>query len=190
VEEEIWKDIPGYEGYYRVSNMGRVKSLSRLKRCGCGFYEEPDILLKPKKAGSGRLYVSLHKNGKRNNLYVHRLVLITFVGPCPEGMECCHKEDNPLNNRLENLRWDTHKNNIIDRINNDKQVKGSRSGRSILTEESVMEIKKILFRGGYKIKDLASKFGVAISTISAIKNGINWKHVTLGDDYAHTEILQ
>ena len=87
--------------------MGRVKSLGRLKRCGCGFYEEPDILLKPKKAGAGRLYVSLHKNGKRNNLYVHRLVLITFVGPCPEGMECCHKDDNPLNNRLENLRWDT-----------------------------------------------------------------------------------
>ena len=51
MEEEIWKDIPGYEGYYQVSNMGRVKSLNRLKQCGCGFYEEPDILLKPKKAG-------------------------------------------------------------------------------------------------------------------------------------------
>jgi len=191
VEEEIWKDIPGYEGLYQVSNLGRVKSLSRLKRCGrSSFYEEPDILLKPKKAGAGRLYVSLYKNGKRNNLYIHRLVLITFVGPCPQGMECCHYDDNPLNNRLDNLRWDTHKNNVIDRINNDKQVRGSRSGVSILTEQAVTEIKKILSIGGYKIKEIAKKYGVAMSTISEIKNGNNWKHITLGGDYAHTEISQ
>lgn len=44
--------------------------------------------------------------------------------------------------------------------------------------------------GGYKIKEIAKKYGVAMSTISEIKNGNNWKHITLGDDYAHTEISQ
>ena len=121
MSEEQWLPVVGYEGLYEVSSEGRVRSLDRWieKRNGSRcFYR--GTLLKPGRTESNHLFVVLpsRNGGPRVNARVHRLVLEAFVGPCPEGMEGCHRDDNPTNNHIENLRWDTHSENTLDRVRN------------------------------------------------------------------------
>lgn len=107
MDEEIWKDIEGYEGLYMVSNLGRVKSLN-YNRTG------KEKILKPQKNSKGRFQVSLCKNRKQVKRQVHSLVLESFVpNPDPENLtECNHKDENPENCIVSNLEWISHKNNI------------------------------------------------------------------------------
>ena len=116
VDGEIWRDIPGYEGIYQVSDHRRVKSLSRMVQGRFGTRTHAGRILKQTDNGDGRLRVSLSSPNGKSKKQVHRLVLEAFVGPCPEGMECCHWDDNPQNNHLSNLRWDTRSANRIDRL--------------------------------------------------------------------------
>ena len=67
---------------------------------------------------NNHMYVSLCHSGNISRKYIHRLVLEAFVGPCPNGAEGCHWDDNPLNNNLENLRWDTRSANRQDAVRN------------------------------------------------------------------------
>ena len=97
---EIWKDIPGYEGAYRVSSSGRIWS-SRYSR---------ELKSYTDKDRAGRVRVSL----KGKTFKVHTLVALAFLGPRPEGMEVCHNNGNPRDNRVENLRYDTHSENAKD----------------------------------------------------------------------------
>ena len=170
--EEIWKDIPGYEGLYQVSNLGRVKSLPRvvLRRMKNGKIHPHRIhekLLAPARQYRGHQQVCLCKEGIENHQFVHRLVLLAFVGPCPEGMEVCHNDSNPANNRLDNLRYDTHLNNQIDMA-----YVGNRS-RQIIKVPQVYEIRARLEHGDTCIA-IAEDYGVDKSTISKIKQGRNW----------------
>lgn len=113
---EQWKPVPGYEGSYEVSDQGRVRSLDRLVPGKDGRVTRfHGRVLKPWENQVGHKYVQLGRKDKR---IVHRLVLETFVGPCPEGMEACHWNDVPGDNRLENLRWDTRRANSLDRQRN------------------------------------------------------------------------
>lgn len=73
--------------------------------------------------------------------YIHRLVLLAFVGPCPPGMECCHIDGNPINNRLSNLRWGTRRENMEDRVRHGCDNGGIRNGMSRLTVADVVEIR-------------------------------------------------
>lgn len=103
--KEIWKDIKGYEGYYQVSNLGRVKSLDRINSRGFQMIGKP---LNINKLVSGYCTVSLCKNGKPIICLVHRLVAETFI-PNPENLPCVnHKDENPSNNCVDNLEWCTH----------------------------------------------------------------------------------
>lgn len=96
--EEIWKDVPGYEGLYRVSNMGRVKRVASDR-----------ILLYDCSDKRGYLRVTLCKYGKTKRHLVHRLVAFAFI-PNPYGYRCVnHLDENPLNNCVENLEWCSHK---------------------------------------------------------------------------------
>lgn len=106
--EEIWKDIEGYENLYQVSNMGRVKSLDKLD--GIGRTVKGKILsLTADK--DGYLQVSLYKNGANKRCKVHRLVAQAFI-PNPENKLCVdHINTIKDDNRIENLRWVTHKEN-------------------------------------------------------------------------------
>ena len=109
---ETWKPVVGYEDLYEVSDHGNVRSLDKKvpNRYSTRFI--PGKLLKGTPNKDGYLYVSLYKNTQRTRFLIHRLVLETFVGSCPEGMECLHKDHNRSNNHLSNLDWDTHKNNV------------------------------------------------------------------------------
>ena len=98
--EEIWKDIDGYEGLYQISNLGNVKSLN---------YRNQGIerILTPKCNNAGRLWVELARNGDRKPMLIHRLVAMAFI-PNPNGYpQVNHMDENPKNNRVDNLEWCT-----------------------------------------------------------------------------------
>jgi hypothetical protein len=144
MENEIWKDVPGYEGLYRVSNYGQVK---RLIGIGC---KQERILKFNKKSNQGHLQVDLSKNGERKKILVHRLVLKTFMGKCPNKMECRHLDGNPRNNRLDNLKWGTKNENTKDSIEHKRhwfsnnRFIGSGHPMAKLNEYQVLKIKKLL----------------------------------------------
>lgn len=108
---EKWLPVPGYEGIYEVSDLGRVRSLDRLDSLG---RLRPGLELRPRVDRGG--YLLIHAGGKpRRTLRVHRLVLLAFVGPPPEGAdEALHGDGDPSNNALPNLRWGTRAENAAD----------------------------------------------------------------------------
>ena len=115
---EEWKPIPGYEGLYSVSDQGRVRAEAKVTLRNGIVQPRKQRMLSPVPLPSGHLKVRLTRDGHVKAFLVHRLVLLAFVGPCPEGMEGCHLDDDPKNNRLSNLRWDTRSANMHDRVRN------------------------------------------------------------------------
>lgn len=110
---ERWKDVVGFDGY-EVSDLGRVRSW--FKSGGRGSRADKPRLLKLRPLKNyPYLRVGLTRDNRIHDKRVHRLVLEAFVGPCPEGMECSHADDNKYNNRLVNLSWDTRENNLAKR---------------------------------------------------------------------------
>jgi len=148
---EIWKDVPGYEGRYQVSDEGRVKSFRRRK---------DGVLLAPGRMPCGHLSVAL---GRGHSRCVHELVLLAFVGPRQPGQECLHGNGIPSDNNLSNLRWGTRSENLRDKTLHDQNK---------LKLSDVIAIKAALknYRRGLQ-RDLARQYGVTESTISAIKLG-------------------
>ena len=168
---EIWKDIPGYEGKYQVSNLGRVKSLPRVQEQmskGKNYHTHkiPGKILKPRKKKCGHMQV--HICGK--NEAVHKLVMLTFVGERPTGVEICHNDSNPANNSLDNLRYDTREANRVDMIF---------AGNQARQKLSVCDVKTIrnLLADGSGIQSIADRYGVSYSTIWNIKKGETFKCV-------------
>src|SRR5262245_59090069 len=110
--KEIWRWVVGYKGYYKVSDLGRVKSVGKFCKTKSSLGEWTLREIKPRilkqSWRDGRLCVVLSKKGKRTTFRVHKLVLEAFIGPCPSGMECCHRNDEREDNELTNLYWGTH----------------------------------------------------------------------------------
>ncbi len=162
----MFKKIKNYD--YEVSDIGEIRNIKTGR-----------ILKQYSNNKYGRLEIGLCKNGKRKHFYVHRLVLTAFVGSCPKGMEGCHNNGKADDNRVANLRWDTHKNNNQDRELHGHTAKGSKNGLAKLTEEQVKEIRA---KYKYKSKDtntstLAKEYGVCNQEINNIVTNKYWKHV-------------
>lgn len=173
--EEIWKDVVGYEGYYQVSNLGNVKSLTRKLKLPCGqirTYKGRKI--KPDTDSNGYQIIGLSKNGIVKEGKVHQLVLKAFVSPCPEGQVCRHFPDrNPANNKLENLQWGTkQQNNGTDRVVHGNSNDGYRCGGAKLT---LIQVKEIRQSKNKTQTALAKQFGVTQSTIFDIIHRKSWK---------------
>lgn len=157
---EIWKDIPGYEGKYQASSLGRIRSLDRQigtpGTVGCKFMK--GRVLRPGPTKSGHLYVVLGHGAAGTP--VHQLIARTFIGPRPEGTEVCHNDGDPTNNRADNLRYDTRTNNILDVFKNGKHWRklSLKDVREILNEPSTVT-------GA----SLAKKYGVSQTTISRVR---------------------
>ncbi len=115
--------------------------------------------------------------GNTKTYTVHRLVLETFVGSCPEGMEACHIDGNSLNNKLTNLKWDTKSRNELDKYKTKTDNRGSRNGRAKLNEHQVKIIKKLL---SYKVlthMEISKIFDMSKSIIDQISINKCWKHI-------------
>lgn len=167
-----FRHIPGLPGYVADSE-GRIWSCKRGPfRAGAiavGAWRQLTEHQLPK----GYRFVGLSHKGKRAHELVHRLVLLAFVGPCPDGMECRHFPDhNPANNRPSNLQWGTPTENVRDTINQGRFKHCHRfcesHGRAKLTDDQAREICRLYAMGGVKQIDLARQFGVSQTEISKI----------------------
>lgn len=123
--------------------------------------------------------VSLKRGGKTVTLYVHRLLLETFVGPCPPGMECRHLDNDPTNIRLRNLAWGTKAENEADKVANGTTNRGQRNGMSKLTDDQVVEIRMRYAAGGITQLQLAKEYGVSDGRICDIVNGQSHTHLPM-----------
>lgn len=111
---EIWKPVVGFEGYYEVSSLGRVRSVERLLVDKIGRrYVWPSVVLSPSKAvRTGHLWLYLSKNNRRERFFVHRLVAMAFIPNTDNLPFINHKDENSQNNRVDNLEWCTNKYNV------------------------------------------------------------------------------
>lgn len=117
---EIWKDVKGFEGRYKISSKGRVLSVHRCSRPGLCYIESTMTL---QNNGRGYLQIKLRKPGVYQRYFIHRLVALHFLKEV-EGKEFVnHKDKNRGNNQVSNLEWCTHQENCDHRdgkINNDE----------------------------------------------------------------------
>lgn len=129
----------------------------------------------------GYFRVSLCKNSRIYWKRVSRLILETFVGPCPARMECCHNNGIKTDNRLENLRWDTRSNNIKDAIKHRTHCslyqRGETSPAVKLKEKDVRMIIYMYRTGLFLQREIAKIFNVGRQNIGSIINKKSWKHI-------------
>ena len=171
---EDWRYINGYGNRYEVSTLGRVRSWVKWHRYG-GLADTPRIKSQQvDRKGYCRVKLSDGENPERTHS-VAPLVLTAFAEPRPQGMEACHCDGDPSNNEISNLRWDTPKGNAADKLLHGTNNHGSRHGISKLTEEIVLEI----YHMDAPQDDIAERFGVSQSRVSAIKRGKTWTYLGL-----------
>lgn len=130
---ETWRPIPGWEHLYEVSDLGRVRSFARVYVRADGKPDrKPERIMrisagKARRTGPGYGSVMLQGEGRKVREYVHRLVLIAFVGPAPAGMETLHRNGVPTDCRLVNLHWGTHFENGQDIVRHGNHAYASRT---------------------------------------------------------------
>lgn len=164
-----YKDIPNHPGY-RVGDDGSVWSRHK-GRWGVGSSWRR---LRPGTNNKyGRQIASLGRSS--GSLYVHHLVLLAFVGPCPEGMECLHANGNAGDNRLANLSWGLPKANDADmRIHGKK--KGERHHNATITDAVVRVIRRRVLTGESH-QAIADSLGVQRRNVGRIADRTRWSHV-------------
>lgn len=143
---ETWKPVVGWERYYEVSDHGRVRSLDRKSLGPYGSTRTiKGRILKPTPAHSGHLYISLCREGTKIKCFVHTLVLEAFVGPQPEGLECCHNDGDPARNTVDNLRWDDRSANVVDMVeagnHNNARKTHCKRGHEFTPENTRVEVR-------------------------------------------------
>lgn len=158
---ERWLPVRDFEGLYEISDLGRVRRVATgriLKMC---------VGTK-----TGHLKVILHDGDHVAQVKVHRLVLESFVGVRPAGLQCRHLDGNPTNNVVSNLAWGTVRENRADMIGH-----GTRC--STLTAVQVAEIRRRY--PAQRLRALAAEFNVSHGAIHAIVTGATWRHLPLGE---------
>jgi len=175
VYKQIWKTIEEFP-MYEVSNYGMVRSWQTGN--GIGRRKSPHLFSIHKNI-HGYPSVGLSKKGRQKPRSVHRLVLEAFEGPCPPGMQACHKNGKRDEPDIWNLRWDTCSNNHIDKKAHGTWQVGEACGSAKLTNEIVRTIKG-LSAHGVKAAVLARDFKTSESNIYSILSGNSWAHITDG----------
>ncbi len=158
-----------------VVSPGTISNVVHGRTHGHGEWKQMKLF--PSK-DSGHLSVALSCGKDKPQVWfrVHRLVLEAFVGPCPERMEACHFPDrNPANNRLGNLRWDTHEGNEQDKKTHGTYQFGENNPIAKLTWEKVDEMRRLREEECWELKPLADKFGCKIMNASCVCSYKTWK---------------
>lgn len=168
------RPIPNFPDY-EVARDGRVWSKPRKLADGRNWQGK---WLKLHKR-DGYLHAIMCRDSTGHNRNVHRLVLETYVGPCPKGMECRHLDGNRANNHIDNLKWGTRSENQCDRVRHGTSNRGEQSRRTKLTDSKVKLIRQLWrdYRPHITLLELGAIFGVHESYISLIVNRKRWAHV-------------
>lgn len=173
--QEIWKDIPGYEGYYQASDLGRIRSVSR-KLCNGKGKRGKIITAIPDCNGYYRIF--LYKDRKKQRYMVHRLIAYSFIDN-PSGYTMInHKDEDKSNNSVSNLEWCDCKYNI-NYGSRTKRASGDNTKNSKLTSEIIKKIRKqyIPKDKTFGAKALSIKYGVSVSAILRAALHKSWKYV-------------
>lgn len=160
---EEWKDIRGYEGHYKVSNLGRVKSLAREDSIGRNLKER---ILKFSLDSEGYPYIILCKNGRVQGFNIHRLVAKAFIPNTENKPEINHKNGIKTDIKVENFEWCFRRENIAHAMTTGLT-------KTKLTESDVLQIKE----SNLSRKELAKIFLVSQTHVSDIRNNKRWKHL-------------
>lgn len=174
--EEIWKDISGYEGYYQASTEGRIRSVDREILWKDGKQNrifKGKIKTQRVKKSTGRYIINLSKDSKKKTIDVAKTVYETFNDSKFSNLVICHNDGNVKNNKLENLREDTQKSNMLDKIIHGTINRGISHGMSKLTEEDIYNIRK----DDRTNEKIALQYMVRPNHISRIKNKTRWSHL-------------
>lgn len=177
--QEEWRDIPGYEGLYLVSNLGRVRSLPRN-----GNYMRKSLTdaMRPSSANGYQILI-LKKGGTIATKSVHRLVMLAFAGAPVDGQEVNHIDGDKSNNHLTNLEYCTRGENISHAHKLGlRNARGEKNARAKLTNEDVHTIRRRFALGGISMGRLSREYGVSRSTIRRMLDGTTWKHLSAEDD--------
>jgi hypothetical protein len=172
---EVFKDVENYEGYYQISNLGRIKSLQRFAKNHSGFKKVlKERFLNPSISKTGYYVVSFKKDGIKKTFKVHRLIAIAFIDKV-EGKDFInHKNGIKTDNRIENLEWcNIAENNRHSRDIGLTNQDGYNSSSSKLTEEQVLFIRN----SGLSLTKLSFMFEVGFTTVYKAKNRITYKNV-------------
>lgn len=157
-----WVDIPTHAGY-SANALGEIRG-------------PRGRVLRPMRMASGHLYVLTPLPRRPRKLFVHRAILLAFVGPPPRlGDEGRHLDGDPSNNVLSNLAWGSRLQNAADRQQHGTQPKGERAGTAKLTEIQVREIRAL--HGSVPLRRLGARYGVSHTAIRRAALGIKWGSV-------------
>ncbi|AKQ08561.1 HNH endonuclease [Bacillus phage PBC2] len=166
---EIWKSLKGIVecgDNYEISNMGRLKSLTR------------NVIMKCQVSDRGYLKAKLYHQQKTKTVRIHRLVALAFIPNLENLPEVNHCDGDKLNNKSDNLEWSTRASNVQHSFDTGlNPTKGEGSRHAKITEEDVRKIREMYDTGKYTQRDLAKIFGINHSAIGCITRGETWKHV-------------
>ena len=189
--EEIWKDIPGYEGLYQVSSLGNIKSCQKILkyRNGKNVHRKETIMSLNKSFGQ-YLTVGLSKNNKRKLYNVHYLVAITFIDN-PNNLPCInHKDEDKFNNSVNNLEWCSYSYNV--RYNNNIRrlidTRNSNCSRGCEKQVYQYDLNGVLIKVWSSLKSIQRELGYKATNISSYCLGKYNKKSAYGYKWSYNPI--
>lgn len=173
ISPERWLSVPGFEGFYEVSDLGRVRSVRHMTAAGW----RGGKLLAPFTDSDGYLRVNLSRYGKVFGLQpVHGLVLLAFAGPPAPGQQTRHGPGGKTDNRLVNLCYGTALENSDDKRRDGTMACGERQGNSRFTRTDIEDMRH-RHASGESLAAIARDYGTAYQVVTAIIRRQSWRHV-------------
>lgn len=167
--EEEWRPVVGYEGFYEVSNIGRVRRVPG----SVNTRTKPFLKLTPDKAGYPLFTICT--NGIKRSGKVHRVVAAAFIGKCPEGWAVNHKDGVKHNNVVDNLEYMTISDNVKHAFAAGFNQRGERNGMAKMNDETVRKMRSMYPALSYR--QISTVFGFSYNATRLAIQGKSWRHV-------------